>query len=83
MTDAAMPKLYRIYTIGSDGGFAGLPRIVECSDDEEAVAEAMKANDSGYGVEIWNSTKMVAHLPQNAPKVWGPWRLAGESKKAI
>jgi len=78
-----MPKSYRIYAVGSDGKFAGLPNEVECADDEQAVAEAMKGNDGGHGVEIWDSTRIIARFPRNAPKVWGPWRLrtaAGPNK---
>jgi hypothetical protein len=67
MTDAAMPKPYRIYTIGPDGKFAGLPKVMECADDEEAVTKAMRAVD-GHDVEIWDTTRLIARLPRNAPK---------------
>jgi hypothetical protein len=64
----AMPKTYRIYTIGSDGKFAGLPKVIECADDEEAVAKTMQAVD-GHDLEIWDTTRLVARVPRNAGKV--------------
>ena len=64
----AMSKPYRIYTIGSDGKFAGVPKLIECSDDEEAVAKAMQVVD-GHDVEIWEAMRLVARLPRQTPKL--------------
>jgi hypothetical protein len=62
-----MPKTYRIYTVGSDGRFAGVPKVMECVDDEEVVAKTMQTVD-GYDLEIWDITRLVARLPRNQPK---------------
>jgi hypothetical protein len=62
-----MPKPYRIYTVGSDGKFAGVPKVMECVDDEEVVAKAMQTID-GHDLEIWDTTRLVARLPRNPPK---------------
>jgi hypothetical protein len=62
-----MPRLYRIQTVGSDGKFAGVPKVVECADDEDAVAKATQAVD-GLDVELWDMLRLVARLPGTAPK---------------
>jgi hypothetical protein len=62
-----VPKPYRIYAVGADGKFAGVPRVTECADDEEAVAKAMRSAD-GYDLEIWEARRLVARLPRNAAK---------------
>ena len=38
---AAMPE-YRIFTIGPDGHFTGVPKIAEFADDKEVVEEATR-----------------------------------------
>jgi hypothetical protein len=46
-----MPK-YRIFTIGSDGHFPGVPKIAEFADDKEVVEKAMRtANGADSGVD--------------------------------
>jgi hypothetical protein len=65
-------KTYHLYTVGFDGKYAGLSRIVECADDREAVAKAMQTTD-GIAVEIWEAKKIVARLPR--------WPTARDSKK--
>jgi hypothetical protein len=59
---------YRVYTIGPDGKFAGVPKVIECADDEEAVAKTMQAVD-GHDLEIWNTTRLVARVPRNPRKL--------------
>ncbi len=62
-----MPQSYRIYTVGPDGKFEGVPKVIECADDDEAIAMGMQAID-GHDIEIWDTTRLVARLPRNAPK---------------
>jgi hypothetical protein len=62
-----MPRLYRIQTVGSDGQYVGIPRDMECADDEDAVAKATQAVD-GLDVELWDMLRIVARLPGKAPK---------------
>ena len=52
---------YRVYTIGRAGTFLGAPEVAECADDEEVVARAMLATN-GFGIEIWDSKRLVAQL---------------------
>jgi hypothetical protein len=56
-----MPK-YRIFTVGRDAHFSGVPQTVECADDKEAVEKAMQLAN-GLDLEIWDHERMVARLP--------------------
>ena len=60
-----MPK-YRIFTVGHDQHFVGVPKIVECVDDNEAVDKAMQLMN-GLDVEIWDHERMVTRLPNSSP----------------
>jgi hypothetical protein len=51
-----MPE-YRIFTIGSDGHFVGVPKIAEFADDEEVVEKALRTAN-GADVEIWNLERL-------------------------
>jgi hypothetical protein len=73
-TSASWKKSYRIYVVGSDGKYLGLPRFVNCFDDEEAVATIIQPI-KGIAVEIWEAARIVARLPLR--------RAAGDSKRAI
>ena len=53
---------YRIYTIGKDGHFTGLPQEVECADNRKVVATAIEMKD-GLDMEIWDHKRFVARLP--------------------
>jgi hypothetical protein len=58
-------KSYRIYIVGPDGKYVGLPKFVECADDEEALAHAFQPiNKTGIAVEIWEAARIVAWLPR-------------------
>jgi PII-like signaling protein len=58
---------YRIFTVGRDQHFSGMPVIVECVDDKEAVDKAMQLAN-GRDLEIWDHKRMVARLPSSPPK---------------
>ena len=59
---------YRIFTVGHDQHYSGMPQIVECVDDNEAVDKAMQFLN-GLDLEIWDQKRMVARLPNSPPKV--------------
>ena len=40
----------------------GVPDVLECADDEEAVEKAMQSA-GGLDVEIWDHKRLVAPLP--------------------
>jgi hypothetical protein len=61
-----MPE-HRIFTIGSDGHFVGVPKIAEFADDEEVVEKALRTAN-GADIEIWNLERLVVRLPGNSPK---------------
>lgn len=56
-----MPR-YRIFTVGRDAHFSGVPLIVECADGQEAVEKAMQL-DTENDLEIWDHERMIARLP--------------------
>jgi hypothetical protein len=64
-----MPE-YRIFTIGSDGHFTGVPKIAEFVDDKEVVNKAMRTAN-GSDIEIWNLARLVVRLPGNSIKASG------------
>lgn len=53
---------YRIYTIARDGHLFGVPKAIECSNDEEAIQTAKHALD-GRDIEVWQHARLVARLP--------------------
>jgi hypothetical protein len=52
---------YRIYTVGTDGHFAGPPKEVECANDKEAIAAALQMKN-GLDMEIWDYKRFVIRL---------------------
>jgi hypothetical protein len=58
---ATMPT-YRIFTAGRDAHLSAVPKTLECTDDQEAVENAMRLAN-GVGLEIWDRERMVALLP--------------------
>jgi hypothetical protein len=75
---------YRVYMVGRDGRFLGPAKELECADDEEIVAKAMRMG-SGVDLEIWDDTRLrrlkltrlgyVAGLPfKSAATGSGAWR---------
>ena len=59
---------YRIFTVGPDQHFLGVPEIVECLDDNEAINKAMQLAN-GLDLEIWDHNRMVPRLPRGSPKI--------------
>ena len=54
---------YRIYTVGRDGHLFGVPKEMECSNDDEAVQTAKQAVD-GFDIEVWERARLVMRLPR-------------------
>ena len=65
---------YRIFTIGPDGHFAGVPKIVRFSNDNEAIEKAISMANVA-DTEIWTSERRIMRLP-GAP-------AAGQGKVSI
>lgn len=57
----AMPS-YRIYQMDSDGHISGPPWIVDCENDQQAIAAAKQHLD-GKDLELWDKARRVAKLP--------------------
>jgi hypothetical protein len=53
---------YRIFTIGPDGHFAGVPKIAKFSNDNEAIEKAISMVN-GADIEIWNLERRIMRLP--------------------
>jgi hypothetical protein len=58
---------YRIFTLGPDGHFAGVPKIVKFSNDNEAIENAIPLAN-GADIEIWNLERRIMRLPRNSPR---------------
>jgi hypothetical protein len=54
---------HRFYTLGRDGHIARPPDIVECEDDQDAVAKAGCLLD-GEAIEIWDGNRIVKREPR-------------------
>jgi hypothetical protein len=68
--DVIRSTKYRVYMIGRDGRFLGPAKELECADDEEIVANAMRMGSS-LDLEIWDDTRLVVRLPGTpAPREW-------------
>jgi hypothetical protein len=65
---------YRIFTIGPDGHFADVPKILKFSNDNEAIEKAISMAN-GVDIEIWNLERRIMRLP-GAP-------AAGQGKVSI
>jgi hypothetical protein len=53
---------YRIFTIAQDGHFAGVPKIVKFSNDNEAIEKAIPMAN-GANIEIWSLERRIMRLP--------------------
>ena len=53
---------YRIYQVDKNGHVQGPPFIVNCEDDETAIAKAKQYVD-GLAIEVGDGGCRVAHLP--------------------
>jgi hypothetical protein len=60
---------YRIYVISDDDHIVGLPEVISCVSDEEAVQSAAQRLN-GHDLEIWQGSRKVSRLPS----VDGGWR---------
>jgi len=58
---------YRIYPLNPDGHIAGPPYVVECADDQEAVAKAAFAV-RGKDAALWECDRIIARFPSVDPK---------------
>ena len=59
-----MPQ-YRAYILDSAGNFFGPPHEMVCQDDEAAIAKAWHL--TGYGVELWQGSRLVMRLSARSP----------------
>ena len=55
-----MPE-YRIYRLATDGHFWGVPMIVECAQDQEAIERARQMVD-GFDLEVWEAARLIARF---------------------
>jgi hypothetical protein len=52
---------YRFYSITKDGHIDRPPSAIQLANDEAALDEAKRRLD-GHAIEIWQGTRIVAHL---------------------
>ena len=49
---------YRAYFVGKDGDYQGPPRIIECTNDQDAITEAARLATS-LAIELWNRQRLI------------------------
>ena len=52
---------YRIYSLTSDFQITGRPAMIECEDDDEAVAVA-RETVNGHDIEMWEAGRFVTRI---------------------
>jgi len=52
---------YRVFEINDDGHIAGPARIIDCLDDQQAIAQARQLKD-GKIIEVWTGERRVAEI---------------------
>jgi hypothetical protein len=53
--------VYRIYTLDPEDHVTGSPRIIVCTDDQEAIGQARQWLDA-KPIEVWDGAKRVGRL---------------------
>jgi hypothetical protein len=57
---------YRLYSVKPDGHISAPPVLIDCPNDQEAVAEAVSLMD-GIAVEVWEGSRLVERIEAFAP----------------
>ena len=52
---------YRFFELTNDGHIARPPEVIDCKDDEQAIAQAKKRLD-GRDIEIWAIGRFVTKI---------------------
>jgi hypothetical protein len=63
---------YRIYPLSKSNHIDGVPTVIVCRTDHEAVGQARQMLD-GHDLEVWLGPELIARLKSQEPK--SPWRL--------
>ncbi len=58
-----MPK-FCIFQLNPTGRTSSLPQLLECTDEQEAVAQAQQGV-AKFDVELWQGKRLVIRLPRN------------------
>ena len=58
--------LYRIYWVVAQNNYYKLANSIECVTDEEARREAQKMINGYAALELWESTRLVARIEEDA-----------------
>ncbi len=62
---------YRVYVMDSEGHINDPPEVIDCPDDEAAVARARQMLD-GRVIEVWHGARRIVSLgPTRAPPLDG------------
>ena len=74
MLDAPQLHQYRLFPINVVGHIAGVPDIIEASDDEQAV-QAARRLAGNWAAEIWSGDRLVTIVNQGSRCVRRPGRV--------
>jgi len=65
---------YRAYSVGKDGHYHDPPRIIECTNDQDAITKAARLAD-GQAIELWDRQRLIGRFSaetEPAIKRWLP-----------
>lgn len=54
---------YRVFFVDADDHISRAPKIVECADDQEAIAMAKQFVD-GADMELWEGRRFIGRIPR-------------------
>jgi hypothetical protein len=52
---------YRVYAVDEAGHISGMPLVIDCKDDKEAVERAKELKD-GKALEVWLLDRRIAEI---------------------
>lgn len=60
---------YRVYVVNEKGRVVGVPRVITCDDDDEAIEQAKPLISGvldGHFIELWDGARTVGRVPKVA-----------------
>jgi hypothetical protein len=61
---------YRVYLLTEAGHLVGLPQVISCNSDEEAMKHAAPMVDE-FAVELWDGARIVGRIPSARKPIEG------------
>ena len=58
---------YRLYLLDQDNHITGVPKVLACDSDEDAVERAKQIVD-GHDVEVWQGSRLITVIKSKDAK---------------